>query len=77
MIHDESNKLLVQIEEQYVHQIVQEHLRDIDMPQQFDDDENNEDIRDTIMVGRNADAKLFENDEEILNLKERIENGED
>jgi hypothetical protein len=42
MIHDESNKLLVQMEEQYVHQIVQEHrrntsqLREQEMPR-FDD----------------------------------------
>ena len=78
IVHDESNKLMVQIEEQYVHQIAQEHrrntqnLRDEDMPE-FDDDSGDEkepDNRDTLLVGKNTDEKLFENVEEMLKLQE-------
>lgn len=75
MVHDESNKLMVEIEEHYVHQIAQEHrrntqnLREQDMPK-FDDSDEETDNRDTIMVGKNADSKLFENVEEMIKMNE-------
>ena len=34
-----------------------------------------EDVRDTLMVGRNADAKLFENVEEMIRLEEVMKSG--
>ena len=36
----------------------------------FDDSDEETDNRDTIMVGKNADSKLFENVEEMLKMNE-------
>ena len=40
------------------------------MPKFDDSDEEETDNRDTVMVGSNADAKFFENVEEMLKMQE-------
>ena len=40
------------------------------MPKFDDSDEEEVDNRDTLMVGKNADSKLFENVEEMLRMQE-------